>query len=263
MVFAYYPGCTMSTTAQKLDRYARLCASTLGFSLQELPSWQCCGAVFPLGDDEIAPKLPALRALKAAQDMGLPLVTLCAACFHVIKQVNHLAKNDKDFTQTVQKYDSSLVYTGGTQVLHYIQVLKQHIGFKELRKHVVAPLTGQSIGAYYGCMLLRPSTVLEFDDPENPTIIEELLHTLGANAAVFPQRNECCGSYHGIKNTPLVRQRVCKVINSATAHGANRLVTACPLCHYNLVSNTGNLRIEYFTQVLAQALGIKGDEMHD
>ena len=38
--------------------------------------------------------------------------------------------------------------------------------------------------------------------------------------------------------------------------GADVIVTACPLCKYNLSKN-GELPIVYFTELLAEALGVK------
>ena len=262
MVFSYYPGCTLSTTAKKLDSYARLTANVLGFQLQEIEDWQCCGAVFPLGTDEIAPKLAVIRALKAAQDKGHPLVTLCAACFHVFKQVNYQARHDKDFCATIKNYDSNLTYGGEVEVLHYMDVLKQYIGFDTIKEKVTNPLTGRKIGAYYGCMLLRPSHILEFDDPENPQIFEDFLKALGATPVPYPCRNECCGGYHSLQDKTKTAEMSGKVVYSATAKGATALITACPLCQYNIAQSQQETPIYYFTEILAEALGItmEGDE---
>ena len=86
-------------------------------------------------------------------------------------------------------------YEGETNVLHYLEVLRDRVGFDELKKKVVKPLTGRKIGAYYGCLLLRPSSVLAFDDPENPTIIEDFIRAIGAEPVIYGYRNECCGGY--------------------------------------------------------------------
>jgi len=256
--FAYYPGCTLSTTASKLDRYARLAAAALGFALEEIENWQCCGAVFPLATDEIAPKLPAIRALNHAKEKNLPLVTLCSACHHVFKQVNHQAKNDKDFCAAIKKYDNDLDYAGEVEVLHYMEVLQQYIGFDKIKEKVTNPLKGRKIGAYYGCMLLRPSEVLQFDDPENPAIFEDFLRAIGAEPIRHPYRNECCGGYRTLKDKKKTEAMTEKVINSAAAKGANELITACPLCQYNVAALPGGaLPIYYFTELLAEALGLK------
>lgn len=85
MKYSYYPGCTLRTKAKDLDAYARASAKALGFELEEIENWQCCGGVYPLGSDEIATKLSSVRALNEAKEKGQDLVTLCSACHHVIK----------------------------------------------------------------------------------------------------------------------------------------------------------------------------------
>lgn len=45
-------------------------------------------------------------------------------------------------------------------------------------------------------------------------------------------------------------------MDNASAQGAELLITACPLCSYNLLHNTdGRLPVVYFTELLAEALG--------
>ena len=84
MKYSYYPGCTLRTKAKDLDEYARASAAALGFELEEIEDWQCCGGVYPLGTDEIATKLSSVRALNQAKEKGQDLVTICSACHHVI-----------------------------------------------------------------------------------------------------------------------------------------------------------------------------------
>lgn len=71
-------------------------------------------------------------------------------------------------------------YSGETRVIHYLELLRDEIGFDRLADAVTNPLTGRKIAAYYGCLLLRPSSALAMDDPENPTIIEDFIKALGA-----------------------------------------------------------------------------------
>ena len=94
MKYSYYPGCTLKTKAVELDVCARASAEALGFELEEIENWQCCGGVYPLGTDEIATKLSSVRALNAAKEKGQELVTICSACHHVIKRVNDDMKNE-------------------------------------------------------------------------------------------------------------------------------------------------------------------------
>ena len=99
MVFSYFPGCTLKTKGKDLDEYGRKAAAALDVELRELEEWQCCGAVYPMGRDEVATKLSSVRALVSAREQGTELVTLCSACHHVIKRALPYIK--KQATQRV------------------------------------------------------------------------------------------------------------------------------------------------------------------
>lgn len=260
MIYSYYPGCTLKTKAKDLDFYARKSAEALGFTLEEIEDWQCCGAVYPLASDEIATKLSSVRALNAAKEKGQDLVTVCSACHHVVKRVNDDMASVEDISKRVNNYLAlDEAYNGETHVYHYLEVLRDKVGFDKIREKVVNPLTGKKIGAYYGCMLLRPSGVLQFDDPENPTILEDFIRAIGATPVIYPYRNECCGGYISLKEKERAGQMVDTIMESAEYKGAEMLITACPLCMYNL-NHGGHAHapvVKYFTEVLAEALGIK------
>lgn len=259
MVFSYYPGCTLKTKGKALDQSARACAQALGFTLAELPEWQCCGAVYPQATDEIATRLSSVRALMSAKEQGSELVTLCSACHHVIKRVNGDMQNNEDIRNKVNRYlKTEVPYEGETTVLHYLEVLRDRIGFDKIAEAVKNPLTGKKIGAYYGCMLLRPGKEMQMDDPENPTILEEFIRAIGAEPVYYAQRNECCGGYQTLENKPQAEKRATAVVDNAVTAGAEMLITACPLCLYNLTQNAENpLPVLYFTELLSQALGLE------
>lgn len=259
MKFQYFPGCTLKTKGVRLDTCARKAALALGFTLEELPEWQCCGAVYPMARDEIATRLSSVRALTAAREVGEPLVTLCSACHHVIKRVNGDMKHDADIRAKVNNYlKLDPPYAGETEVLHYLEVLRDKIGWDAVKAAVKNPFTGRKIGAYYGCLLLRPSREMCFDDPENPTILEDFIRAIGAESVYYGLRNECCGGYTTIENRQYAQKQAQRIVNNAKTAGAECLITACPLCLYNLTQNTdGGLPVRYFTELLAQALGVE------
>lgn len=260
MIFSYYPGCTLKTKAKELDRYARLSAQALGITLDELPEWQCCGGVYPMAKDEIATKLSSVRALANAKALGQDLVTLCSACHNVIKQVNADMQNDEDIILRVNNYlKLDEPYHGETKVIHYLEMLRDVVGFDELAKKVVNPLKGKKIAAYYGCLLLRPGKVMRMDDPENPRILEDFIRAIGADPVIYPYRNECCGGYVTLEDKALAQKKSNTVLESAQSFGADMVITACPLCLYNLNKNgtEHDLPVLYFTELLAEALGVK------
>ena len=146
MVFSYYPGCTLKTKAKDLDRYARASAEALGITLNELENWQCCGGAFTMARDEIATKLSSVRALEASRETGL--VTLCSACHNVIKQTNHAMANDEEFAMKVNNYMKlDTPYHGETKVIHYLEMLRDVVGFAKLAAAVKNPLKGKKIAA--------------------------------------------------------------------------------------------------------------------
>ncbi len=258
MTFSYYPGCTLRNKAKELDLYARASAEALGFTLEELADWQCCGGVYPLGTDEIASKLASVRTLAQAKEKGQDLVTLCSACHHVLKRVNDDMKNVEDIRTRANNYMKlPTPYAGETKVLHFLEVIRDQIGFDELKKKVVNPLTGRKIGAYYGCLLLRPGKIMAFDDPENPQLLEDFIRALGAEPVVYPYRNECCGGYISLKEPQMAKDMSSNIAQSAESFGAEMLITACPLCRYNLNKSQTDLPVYYFTELLAEALGVK------
>ncbi len=264
MKVSYFPGCTLRTKAKELDRYARRCAEVLGVELCELENWQCCGGVFVSAKNEAVSKLPSVRALAAARDAKMPLVTVCSACHNVIKQTNHAIQTDENFAKKVNLYmsqdrDPSDPYSGETEVYHYLELLRDVVGFDKIREAVKNPLTGKKIAAYYGCLLLRPGKVMAFDDVENPRIMEDFIRAIGAEPVIYPQRNECCGGYVVLEDAESAKKKSNKVSDSAIGHGAEMIVTACPLCKYNLTKNGSSIPVIYFTELLAEALGVKED----
>lgn len=262
MKFSYYPGCTLKTKAKDLEKAALNSAQALGINLVEQEEWQCCGAVYPLANDELATKLSAVRSLIAAKEKGESLVTLCSACHQVIKRANNAMKTEEDTSKKINNYlELEEPYQGEGKVIHYLEMLRDEVGFDKLAEKVKNPLTERKIGAYYGCLLLRPNEVMGFDDPENPTIIEDFLKALGATAIKYPYRTECCGGYLTIDNEKITEKMTENIVDSASNYEAQEIVTACPLCKYNLEEQNkkedSELSITYFTELLAEALAVE------
>ncbi len=260
MKMSYFPGCTLKNKALDLDAYARRSAEALGVSLEEIENWQCCGGVFTTASDEVATKLSSVRALKDALAKEQPLITVCSACHNVIKQTNYAMQNDKDFANKVNRYMAEETdYNGETTVYHYLEMLRDVVGFDTLKEKVVNPLKGKKIAAYYGCLLLRPGKTMQMDDVENPTIMEDFIRAIGAEPVIYANRNECCGGYVSVESPELAAKKSGAVVDNAKANGAEMMITACPLCRYNLEKNGADIPVVYFTELLAEALGVKED----
>lgn len=257
MEICYYPGCTLKSKATKLDEEARKVASALGIEMVEIDNWQCCGAEYPTAPNEVASKLSAVRALDYATKHGGKLLTLCSACHNVIKRVNEDMKTNEDLVYKANTYlELSPEYRGEAEVVHYLEMLRDMVGFDQIKAKVVKPLN-RKVAGYYGCLLLRPGKVMQFDNPENPSILEDLIKALGGTPVNYSHRNECCGAYVSVKSPELAQTKSQAIVNDALSFGAEEIVTACPLCLYNLNKNSdGAVKISYFTSLLMEALGI-------
>ena len=260
MKFSYFPGCTLKNKAIILDVYARKSAEALGVTLEEIEDWQCCGGVFTTANDEIATKLSSVRVLKAAKAKEQALVTVCSACHNVVKQTNYAMQNDPEFAGKVNRYMAEDEYDGSTQVYHYLELIRDVIGYDKVKEATVNPLKGKKIAAYYGCLLLRPNSVMRMDDPENPQIMEDLIRAIGADPVIYPYRNECCGGYVRMESPEFAIKKSLSVSESAKKAGADVIVTACPLCKYNLEKSGSEIPVVYITELLAEAFGIKEAE---
>jgi heterodisulfide reductase subunit B len=264
MGFPYYPGCTLSTKARGYDRSGRAVAAALGVDLEELPEWQCCGATFPLTVDDSMALIAPTRVLYQAQCAGDRLVTLCAVCFNVLRRSQALLRRDQEMLERINWFTEQ-EYRGTVHVTHFLELLRDDVGWDKLSERVVRSLGGLRAAPYYGCLLLRPHEEIGLDDPEKPSILHDLLRAIGAEPVDFPYSIECCGSYLAVK-VPRIPETLSRdIVTSARLHGAEVLVTACPLCQFNLdypqrATEAGypgrELPVVYFTQLLAVALGL-------
>jgi len=284
MKIPYYPGCTLHERARDFDVSARECAKALGVELEELPIWTCCGAVYPLVTDSVMDVLAGVRNLSYASRIGDKVVTLCSFCYNVLKRSNNVMLNDPDKrekanlflradTAAREKVESYTRedYEGQVEVLHYIEMLRDVVGYDKIAESVSKKLEGLKVAPYYGCMLLRPKKEMKFDDPEQPTIFEEFLETLGCDVVDFPMKIECCGGFQVVGDEELAVSCSQNVVVSAIKRDADVIVTTCPLCRYNLdrhqekmaeqVLGFRKIPVIYFTQLLGIALGIDKEHL--
>ena len=266
MKYVYYPGCTLYTKAKSLDACARKAAARVGFELEEMPSWNCCGAIYNTGSDDLAAQVGPVRNLAKASQLGEKLVTLCAACHNVLKRVDdrlYAQGNEVERDRLIAFVDEK--YERRVQVMHYLEVLKNDIGFDKVKEKVTKPLAGLKVASYYGCLMVRPKEVLQFDDPENPQVMDDLMRALGAEPTAFDFKAECCGGYLVVNRRDVAANASKRIVENARLRGAEAIVTTCPLCQYNLDklrAVTGDaVPIFYFTQLLGLAVGLAPEEL--
>lgn len=266
MKLGYYPGCTLKTKAANLEKAAMAALEALGVEYFELDRWNCCGAVFSLADDDLIHHVASVRNLVRAQDQGADtVVTLCSQCYNTMARANLLMRSDEEKRDTINRFMyEEADYDGGIEVLHFLQVLRDQVGWDKIKEKVVKPLEGLKVAPFYGCTLVRPEEVSI--DPFGDGIIEDFLRAIGAEPANFTAATECCGSYQMLAHPEAGIECASKVILSANRSDADALILSCPLCEYNLgtrqndvVGSSEGLQpipTFYFTQLLAVALGL-------
>jgi heterodisulfide reductase subunit B len=267
MNIGYYPGCTLKTKSKNLEDSALAAMAALGVNLVELQRWNCCGTVYSLADDDLVHHLAPLRNLIRVNEEGYSKVaTLCSFCYNTLQRVNLLVRNDPEKRKTLNSFlEEEEDYAGEVEVVHLLEILRDDVGWEKLSEQIKVPLHGLKLAPYYGCTLLRPDEVA-IDYQQRPTILQELLQTLGAEAVDFPAAARCCGSYQIVSNPEFALDCAWNVLSSALRSGSEALVTSCPLCDYNLSQTQEELAqrdsefrgmpILYFTQLLALALGL-------
>ena len=273
MDLSYYPGCTLKTRAKGLEDSAVASMGALGIRLVEIERWNCCGTVYSLAEDDLAHHLAPVRNLIRVKEQGGDRVsTLCSFCYHTLKRANLLVRNDGEKRKTLNDFmEEEVDYNGEVEVVHLLEVLRDEIGWENIEAKVKVPLKGLKVAPYYGCTLLRPQAVA-IDQVERPTILQNLVETLGAEAVDFPYATECCGAFQIVGNPDAITQRSWEILSSAMRRGAEALVLTCPLCHFNLgqrqselmqrYSDFKGMPLFYFTQLLAISLGIDPGVCH-
>lgn len=266
MRVSYYPGCTLKTKAKNLEEAAVASMAALGVEFQELSRWNCCGAVHSLADDDLIHHVAPVRDLIRAVDQGSDtVVTLCSMCYNTLARSNLLMRNDEVKRKTINDFMTEETdYHGEVEVTHFLNFLRDTVGWDALRSKVKVPLSGLKIASYYGCTLVRPKDVAI--EPVGGKIMSEFVEAIGGVPIDFAAGTVCCGSYQVLAHPEAVADVIARIIESASAAGADALILSCPLCEYNLarkqrelVQNgkiAKKLPVFYFTQLLAIALGL-------
>lgn len=264
---AYYPGCSLHSTAGEFNESATAVCLALGLTLIEPKGWVCCGSSAAHRiDPEAATELP-MQNLALIEQSGFKEVTMpCAACFNRHKAAQYEIRHNEQHKDAVDEA-IGYQYQDTVQVNTLTETLLKHVGVEGVSAKVQKPLDGLRVVAYYGCLLTRPPQVTEAEHPENPTNMDELLEALGAEVVDWSYKTLCCGAAHALTRPDIVRSLSGNLVNHAREAGADAIAVACPLCHMNLDARQMQMEIRepmpilYFTQLIALALGLPDKAM--
>jgi heterodisulfide reductase subunit B len=271
MKYSYYPGCSLHSAHKGYDVSCRAVSKVLGCELIELEDWNCCGATIYMSIKRTTSLAIAARNLAIAEKEGLDIVTPCSSCYTILNKAHKYLSSNKELLDNVNASlaEAGLTYNCTARVRHPLDVLVNDVGLEIVSLYIKKPLNGLRIANYYGCQIVRPDK--DFDDRENPTSMENLFQTIGAEEVYFPYKLRCCGGMLMTTFEDAALKLSEEILDCAVENGADCIVTTCPLCQMNLEAYQNKINakfnknykmpILFFTQVLGVALGLKEDEL--
>ncbi|NQT46184.1 MAG: CoB--CoM heterodisulfide reductase iron-sulfur subunit B family protein [Candidatus Omnitrophica bacterium] len=267
MRYAYFPGCSLHSTAKEYDISTRAVAEALGIELLEIPDWICCGATpAHITMHLLSLALPVKNLLLAKEMDSYEVVTCCAACFSRLKIANKIMREDPEHRAGVNEIVGQ-DYKGEVKVRHFLDLLVNVYGLSNLSEKIAKKMDGFKVACYYGCLLTRPPEVTKLDDVEEPHMMDDIMRAVGVKTVEWPYKVECCGASFSLTKTDIVLKLSGDILQMARDEGADAIVVACPLCQSNLdlrqpeinrkLKKKFDMPILYFTQLVGLALGIE------
>ena len=272
MKYAFFLGCNIPARLKQYESSSRAILGRLGVELIDIKDFNCCG--YPLRNiDFKASVLSAGRNLALAEKENLNMIVLCKCGFGMLKHADHLIKEDpslrKEVNDTLEK--EGLEFKEGIEIKHLLTVLYHEVGIDSIKEKITKPYNELKIATHYGCHALRPSEIVEFDDPINPTLFDKLVEVTGAESIYWQSRLDCCGAPLFGTNDDLSMDLTEKKLLNAKESGADYLCDACAYCHMQfdtvqmMLNNVkgGNhlLPSILYPQLLGLSLGIDGETL--
>jgi heterodisulfide reductase subunit B2 len=257
----YYPGCSLLGSSREFDESVRALMTALDVELVSVPDWNCCGASSAhLLDHDLGLALPA-RILALAESAGITdMLAPCAACSNRLLSAQMALSSDPVTKAKVERI-AGVTLKGTVKVLNILEVLARV-------QDRITPSTpfARKVACYYGCLLVRPARVVNFDRVENPQSMDTLVAKIGATPVPWNFKTECCGAAFSVARTDIVGTLSGKVLDDAVKHGAEAVVVACPMCHSNLdmrrdaiessLGRQDKTPVMFITQAIGLAMGL-------
>ncbi|AOS84602.1 succinate dehydrogenase [Chlorobaculum limnaeum] len=265
--YAYYQSCINEAMTREVDRSIDLWQHDLGIELVKLHESACCGGS---NLDYVSPKQFALvnaRNIALAEKQGLDLIVSCNTCLMTIRTAKKKLDESPALRAEVNEIlrEEGLEYRGTSDVRHLLWVLIDDVGLDVIRKKVKNPLSKLRIAPFYGCHILRPSSVLGKDNPLEPTSLDMLLDALGARSIPYEHKNRCCGFHTLLVAEEESLNVAAEALKEAMDEKADFIVTPCPLCHTVLDGYQskalrhnglkGSIPVLHLSEVVGLALG--------
>jgi heterodisulfide reductase subunit B2 len=275
MKYLYYPGCSLKSSGISYEESLLSVFKKLNIQLEELDDWNCCGATNYMSICESDGYSLTARNLAIAEKQSkggnAEVVAPCAACYMGLLKTNKYISTEHEIKDEVNASlkKIGMVYNGNVNVRHPLDVICKDLGLDALKKAVEKPLKGLKVASYYGCQLVRP--MADFDDQHDPQTMDNIVKALGGEPVDWPLKTKCCsGSMTSTIGEIGLRMNFL-LLKEAKDRGADVIITACPLCQFNLecfqdkisrkFEEDVKLPVYYFTQLMGMALNLSKQEV--
>jgi succinate dehydrogenase / fumarate reductase cytochrome b subunit len=276
MRVAYWPGCVSRGFTPELHGSMAKVAPLLDIELVELDRANCCGAgVIAEHNQELADSLNARTFALAQQVSGAELMmNICSTCQGAQNECQERLDANSEYRSHINEVlaGESLRYERGLTNKHFLWLMVEEIGLKEIASRVKRPLTDLRVGPFYGCYIVRPTDRLGIDD-EHPrdTYLHQLIEALGGTVVDYAGQYKCCGFPIITMNRENSLKQAGRHLGDAIDADADCLVTPCPLCHLNLdlqqplaekvVGRQLGMPVLHLPQLVGLALGLNPKEL--
>jgi heterodisulfide reductase subunit B len=225
----------------------------LDIQLNEIPDWNCCSASIGYAGGGELPRLALSARNIALSEQHLPgqeIVATCAACWLSTRETQERLAHDKGlFAEANQALaEAGLKLRNETPIKHMAEVLIQDIGYEAIGAKVKKPLAGIKIAGYVGCQTNRPFGIAG-ESFENPLYLDKLVETLGGDSLPgYEKKVQCCGGALAFSEPEKSQEMIKGIIEAAYDHGADMIVTPCPVCQMNVEVYQDQINQTYGTQ---------------
>jgi heterodisulfide reductase subunit B len=264
MKIGIYPGCSLEGSARDYNESVFALAKAFDIEPVQIPDWNCCGATAAHNlNKELSLALPA-RILALAEKHGVDEILVpCAACYSRLVVTKHELQKHPELKNRICEV-IEMDYKGTSKIINVIEWIDKYI-IPKLEEKVKKPFN-YKVACYYGCLLVRPNKVLNYDRVEDPQTMDVVMSKIGATAIDFAFKTECCGAGLSISCTDIVSKLSGKIIEDAEHRGADAIIVACPMCHSNLDmrrpdinkywNKEFNIPVIFVTQAIGLAVGL-------
>jgi heterodisulfide reductase subunit B len=266
---AFFPGCLIPARHPAMEFAIRHTLPKLGIEIVDLPGASCCpDPIYFKSKDKVAWLTVAARNLTLAEDLGLDIFTNCSGCTATLSEARHLLENE-ELRERVNRRLARIgrKYRGTVRVRHIATVARDDVGYDRIRESVIRPLSGIKVAIHYGCHLLKPSRIMQVDNPDDPHVLEHLVEALGATAVRHRNWYLCCGKACQSEDIP--SNMMHDLLATVHDEHADLLGMICPTCFGQF--DHGQMKVGkqfgedfhtppvYYFQLLAFAQGVPYD----